>query len=52
MGVTLIGRLADFIGLAPALMWLSFLPVLPAVLALFLPRLPALNASSTLNRMS
>jgi FSR family fosmidomycin resistance protein-like MFS transporter len=52
MGVTLIGRLADVIGLTPALMWLSFLPALPAALALFLPHLPALNASSTPNRMS
>jgi FSR family fosmidomycin resistance protein-like MFS transporter len=52
MGVTLIGRLADAIGLAPALLWLSWLPVLPAALALFLPRWPAMYASSTPNRMS
>ncbi len=40
VGATLVGRLADAIGLVPAFMWLAWLPLLPAVLTLFLPRIP------------
>jgi len=40
VGATLVGRLADAIGLIPAFVWLAWLPLFPAVLAFFLPRLP------------
>lgn len=40
VGATLVGRLADAIGLVPAFQWLSWLPLAPAVLALFLPAMP------------
>ena len=40
IGTSLVGGLADKIGLVPALWWLSWVPLLPMALALLLPRLP------------
>lgn len=40
VGATLAGRLADAIGLVPAFQWLSWLPLVPAALTLFLPAMP------------
>ena len=40
VGATLVGRLADAIGLVPAFQWLSWLPLVPAALTLLLPAMP------------
>lgn len=40
VGATLAGRLADAVGLVAAFQWLSWLPLVPAVLALLLPAMP------------
>ncbi|MGQ9584917.1 MAG: MFS transporter [Anaerolineae bacterium] len=39
-GATLVGHLADAIGLIPAFTWVAWLPLLPAALTLFLPPIP------------
>jgi len=39
IGVTLVGRLADAIGLVPAFLWLCWVPLIPAALSLLLPQI-------------
>ncbi|NLE77155.1 MAG: MFS transporter, partial [Chloroflexi bacterium] len=40
VGATVFGRLADIIGLTPALHWLAWWLLAPAALTLLLPRVP------------